>query len=192
MREHDPELPGIGQGAQNFRLRSGVWAAVLVGLLVLPTAGTGLRAGMTDAAWHQNQVTAGSFTAIAISPARLTAQCRYFPAVLGIGSRVEMYWALPSGYQLSESQLWASTSGLGSALAPLTGYNLAQNTRPAATPGQYVTTVPTNLLGGLLGLGTELELSIVMSRHGWTSTPVSTVTNPGLVAGLGGNCRNVI
>lgn len=142
------------------------------------------------ASWQRMQVTGGTLATVTIPSAQLTRTCRYV-SVLGLGGRVEIYWIPPTGYDISKAQVWASTSGLGSVLAPLTGYNLSQNTRFDNTAGHYITTVPTNLLGGLLGLGTELEVSIVISEYGWTSKAASTATNAGLIAGLGGTCRNL-
>jgi hypothetical protein len=57
----------------------------------------------------------------------------------------------------------------------------------------YRTDVPTNLLGGLLGLGTELEIafSIHDTESGWESEPAAVASNAGLIAGLGGSCRNL-
>lgn len=172
-----PRRRGVLLGAA----AAATWALLAPGMPVVE---------VSDASWQRVQVTGGTFTTVSIPAVRLTAACRYV-SVLGLGGRVEIYWVPPTGYDLSKAQVWASTSGLGSVLAPLTGYNLSQNTRFDSAAGHYVTTVPTNLLGGLLGLGTELEVSIVINEHGWTSKPASTATNAGFIAGLGGTCRNI-
>ncbi|GAA4920199.1 hypothetical protein [Nesterenkonia rhizosphaerae] len=141
----------------------------------------------TDATWQSQQHAASPLTS-GIIPAPALVSCRYLPGLLGLGARVELTWSLPQGYTLSEAQVHASTSGVGSVLAPLTGFSMTQNT--VISSGNYVTTVPVNLLGGLLGLGSELELSVVVSRHGWTTqNPRIARANPGLVGGLGGSCR---
>jgi len=145
--------------------------------------------GSTESAWQAEGHATGTLNAATVPAANLIRDCRYRPGVIGLGARVEVYWSTPEGYNLDDAQLWASTSGLGSVLAPLTGFNLRGNT--TGSPGAYTTTVPTNLLGGLLGLGSELEVSIVMSRQGWTSEPASVATNAGLLAGIGGSCRNL-
>jgi hypothetical protein len=184
-----------GSGTQAGRARR-AWrkAAVLSAALAVTCGLLGTGSSFvqpSDASWQRTQVTNGAFAAATVPAARLTNPCRYFSGVLGLGARVEIFWAAPAGYDLSNAQVWASTSGLGSVLAPLTGYNVNGNTRSVSPAGHYVTTVPANLLGGLLGLGSELELSIVIGDHGWTSRPASTATNAGLLAGLGGNCRNL-
>lgn len=147
---------------------------------------------VTEAAWQRSEYATGSFGTITIPAPTLNGQCTYNSGPLGLNSFVRIFWLPPSGYTLAQAEMQASTSGLGSALAPLTGYNLAANTTGNATSG-YVTDVQTNLLGGLLGLGTELQLAIVIKdpATGWTSKSASVASNAGLVAGLGGNCRNL-
>ena len=103
---------------------------------------------------------------------------------------MRIYWKAPSGFTVDDAQMLASTSGLGSSLAPLTGFSFGTTTTGTAVGG-YVTDVPVNLLGGLLGLGSELELVIVMKRYGWTSREAAVATNAGLVLGIGGTCRNL-
>ncbi|KNC19818.1 hypothetical protein AC792_04005 [Arthrobacter sp. RIT-PI-e] len=178
--------------AKGLLLHSRAGLALLFAVsLLLPTQSSPVI-GSTEAAWQRDHVSTGAFGAVTIPAPRLTAPCRFLPGVLTvIGPRIEIYWAPPPTYGDDKAQVWASTAGLGTALAPLTGFNLRQNTAFDARAGHYVTTVPTNLLGGLLGLGTEIELSIVIAEHGWTSTPASTATNAGLVLGLGATCRNL-
>ncbi len=121
----------------------------------------------------------------------LTRACEFRPGLLGIGARVLIHWRLPAGYALADAEVQASTSGLGSVLAPLTGFSLSSNTAQNSD-GTLTTTVPANLLGGLLGLGSELEIAIgVVGPGGWTSSRASIATNAGLIAGLGGTCRNL-
>ncbi len=143
----------------------------------------------TEAAWQVQQPAAGSVTAATIPSPVLTSQCRYRSGLLGLGARVEIYWAAPEGYTVEDAEVFASTEGLGSVLAPLTGFNVEDET--TGSPTNYTTQIKSNLLGGLLGLGSELEVAIVMSRHGWTSEPASIASNAGLIVGIGGNCRNL-
>lgn len=103
---------------------------------------------------------------------------------------LRIHWHAPQGYSLADAELQASSRGLGSVLAPLTGFSFTSTTTGSAATG-YVTDVPVNLLGGLLGLGSELQLTIVVKRYGWTSNGASVATNAGLVAGLGSSCRNL-
>ncbi|MCD4851205.1 hypothetical protein LN996_10325 [Arthrobacter sp. AK01] len=145
---------------------------------------------VTEAAWQRDQYSAGSFGTVTIPAPTLNGPCVYNNGIAGLGAYVRVYWKPPAGYALADAEMQASTSGLGSLLAPLTGYSLAGNTTGTAAGG-YTTDVATNLLGGLLGLGTELQLAIVVKRYGWTSQPASVATNAGLILGLGGNCRNL-
>jgi len=140
----------------------------------------------TEASWQRGEHASGSFAAITIPPPTLNGDCTYNLGPLGLYSYVSIYWFPPNGYDLVDAEMQASTSGLGSVLAPLTGFNMSTNTTGSPTAG-YITNVRTNLLGGLLGLGTELQLSIVMKRYEWTSNPASVISN----AGLTGKCRNV-
>lgn len=174
--------------ARRHRSRWLRWRALLALGLVL---GTGAVA--TDALWTSQSDARASFRAGLVPAPALTRACEYQPGVLGLGARVRIFWSLPAGYTLADVQLLASTSGLGSALAPLTGYSLSSNTQRQGD-GTYRTDVPTNLLGGLLGLGSELEISIRLvpaSAGGWSSARASVASNAGLLAGIGGNCRNL-
>ncbi len=161
--------------------------ALAAGLVV------GLGASASLAAWTDQEQATASFTADVIPAPTLTQTCEFRPGVLGLGARVRIHWALPAGYTLSDVEVHASTSGLGSVLAPLTSFSVIGNTQEQAD-GTYRTEVPANLLGGLLGLGSELEVAIVLvpgEVGGWVSEPASVASNAGLIAGLGGNCRNL-
>lgn len=165
------------------RLRSLLAAGVILG----GTATTSL------ALWSDRVQGAGSFSAVVVPAPTLTRTCEYFPGLLGLGAEVRIYWALPPGYTLDNVQVRASTSGLGSVLAPLTGFNLRSSTQSLGG-GTYRTAVPTNLLGGLLGLGSELEIALILAPPGvggWQSRPASVASNAGLLAGIGGTCRNL-
>ena len=168
-------------------------AALLAGGLMLSSlSASGTDAPVsewTNASWSVPQTATGSVEAGTVPAPRLTAECRYRPGLLGLGSRVEIYWAAPEGYTVDGSEIHASTSGLGSVLAPLTGFSLSGET--SGSPSSYTTEVPTNLLGGLLGLGSELEIALVISDRGWTSESASIATNAGLIGGIGGSCRNL-
>ena len=162
-------------------------AALLLGVgLALPSA-----VAPSDATWTDSEAASASLSAATIPAPTHAAACRYVPGVLGLGARVEIYWKLPTGYQLSNVVTEASTSGLGSVLAPLTGFSLVTNTTLLAD-GSYRTNVPANLLGGLLGLGTELEIALsIADPSGWRSQALRVATNAGLIAGIGGTCRNL-
>lgn len=142
----------------------------------------------TEATWSSTAHAAGELTAGTVPAPQLTAECRYRPGPLGLDPRVEIYWAAPSGYTVDDAEIQASTSGLGSILAPLTGFSLTNNT--SGGPDSYTTEVPRNRLRGLLGLGRELEIAILINDGGWTSESVSIATNAGLIAGIGASCRN--
>lgn len=159
--------------------------ALLLGLF-LPTA-----IERTEAGWTDETVASAEAHAAVIPAPTLTQACDFEPGLLGIGARVEIFWALPERYTLEDVQLQASTSGLGSVLAPLTGFNL-QGSTTTLSDGTLRTDVRTNLLGGLLGLGSELEIALVVQDDsGWESESASIASNAGLLGGLGGNCRNL-
>lgn len=153
----------------------------------------GLAATSTLAGWTDGERASAEFTADVIPAPTLTEDCEFRPGLLGLGARVRIYWELPEGYSLDDIEVQASTSGLGSVLAPLTGFSLTGNT-DQLDDGTYETDVPTNLLGGLLGLGSELEIAMVLAPDGvggWTSEPAAVASNAGLIGGIGGNCRNL-
>lgn len=168
------------------RVRILLAALALLALVLGPAAVNGTLAGWTD-----SKVSQGAFTAGKVPAPELTGNCRFRPGLLGIGASVRVFWKPPAGYQLSSIAVTASTSGLGSVLAPITGFSLTSNTT-SNSDGSYTTDVPTNLLGGLLGLGSELEIAF-QTKHasGWVSTSASVASNAGLLGGIGGNCRNL-
>ncbi len=166
-----------------------VCSAVLV-LAFLLSGGLG-TVRTTLASWTDEESASGSFSAATIPAPVLTADCQFRPGLLGLGARVRIFWELPEGYQLEDVVVQASTRGLGSILAPLTGFSLASNTESTGG-GTYRTDVPTNLLGGLLGLGSELEIAFAVEHEsGWQSETASVASNAGLIGGIGGNCRNL-
>ncbi|MEQ4566585.1 hypothetical protein [Paenarthrobacter sp. CAP02] len=146
----------------------------------------------TEAAWQQEAYGTGTFGTITIPAPTLNGTCTYNPGIAGLGAYVRIFWKPPAGYTLANAEMQASTSGLGSLLAPLTGFSITSSTTGSAAAG-YVTDVPVNLLGGLLGLGTELQLAIVVRDpvNLWVSKPASVATNAGPIAGLGASCRNL-
>lgn len=164
--------------------------ALIVAVPLAVVFGAANPPAATEAGWQRGAFSTGSYGTVTIPAPTLNGACTYDPGFLGLGAYVRVLWKPPAGYALADAEMQASTSGLGSVLAPLTGYSLTANTTGSAAAG-YVTDVPVNLLGGLLGLGTELQLAIVMKRYGWTSKSASVATNAGLVAGLGGSCRNL-
>lgn len=139
----------------------------------------------TEAAWQRTHMTGAQVTAVTIPPARLTKECAYVAGSVLYPARIEIYWTLPAGYDIGKADIQASTSGLGAVL-PLTGFSLSQSTTFDTVAQHNVTAVPV----GLLGLGTTLNLSIVMKEYGWSSRSVSVVaTTPGILT-LGGRCKN--
>ncbi|GAA1489134.1 hypothetical protein [Brachybacterium sacelli] len=145
----------------------------------------------TEAGWTDETVTSAEAHAAVIPAAILTQECDFEPGLLGLRARVEIFWALPEGYTVDDVQVQASTSGLGSVLAPLTGFSV-QGSTVTLPDGSFRTDVPANLLGGLLGLGSELEIALVVQDDsGWDSQPVSIASNAGLIGGIGGSCRNL-
>lgn len=166
-----------------------------VRLRVMLAAGLllGVGASTSLATWTDQEHAEATFVAGVLPAPTLTQQCEFRPGVLGLGARVRIYWELPEGYTLDDVEVQASTSGLGSVLAPLTGFSLEGNTQQQGD-GSYRTNVPANLLGGLLGLGSELEIAIILAPDGvggWESEPASVASNAGLLGGIGGNCRNL-
>lgn len=118
---------------------------------------------------------------------RLANACSYDKGVLGVGAKVIVNWEVPKDYKVENVMLQVSTSGLGSELKSMDGFNLAENTE-SNDDGSYTTKVPTNRLGGLLGLGSELEIALsVQDKDGMKS--VSVATNAGLLGGIEANCR---
>ncbi|WP_024819368.1 signal peptidase I [Arthrobacter sp. 31Y] len=175
------------KGGQEKKATAGA-ALLLVPAFLIPLSGT---TGQTEASWQRSNPAPAYLGALTVPAPVLNGPCSYNPGVLGLGAYVRIRWLPPSTYSLTDAEVQASTSGLGSALAPLTGFSFSgSNTTGNALTG-YVTDVPTNLLGGLLGLGTELQLAIVVKRYTWTSQAASVASNAGLVAGLGGTCRNL-
>lgn len=158
----------------------------LLALVAGPVAVNGTLAG-----WSDERQSEGSFAAGKVPAPTLTKRCEFIPGILGLGARVRVHWKLPQGYQLGDVLVEASTSGLGSILAPIAGFSVQGNTVVNAD-GSYTTDVPTNLLGGLLGLGSELELAFLVEHDsGWRSNRASVASNAGLLGGIGGNCRNL-
>ena len=156
-----------------------------IALVILVLGLSGVRS--TVAAWTDTEGSAGSFTAATVPAPTLTATCEYVTVFLS--DRVEIYWHLPTGYQLTDVDIEASTNGLGSVLAPLTGYNLSLNTTSTGG-GNYTTKVPAGLLTGLLGSLGELQVSLfVKHTSGWRSKPASIASDAGLFSG--GKCRNL-
>lgn len=158
-------------------------AGLALTMLVLGLSG--LRS--TTAAWTDSEEATGSFSAATVPAPTLTKKCEYVGRILT--GRVEIYWHLPTGYQLTDVEIEASTRGLGSVLAPITGYNLSLNTTSTGS-GNYTTKVPAGALTGLLGSLSELEVALyVKDSSGWRSKPAAIASNAGLL--LSGTCRNL-
>lgn len=170
-------------------LRSRRIRALIAGLalVVLVLGLSGVRSTM--AGWTDSEEASGSFSAATVPAPVLTNKCQYRSGVVDLGARVRIFWKLPAGYQLDDIVVEASTSGLGSVLAPITGFYLSPNTTSNGG-GKHTTDVPTGLLGGLLGTGDELEIAFFAKHEsGWRSKPAAIASNAGLLGS--GNCRNL-
>ena len=152
--------------------------------LLLPASNHSM---VTDAAWQDTDITSGSFAAITIPAPTLNGDCSYNGLV---NPYVRIYWRAPGGYSAADAELQLATTGLGSVLAPVTGYSVAANTTGTAAEG-YVTDVRVSLVDSLIGLGSEFRLAIVMKRYGWTSKEASVRATAGIVAGIGSSCTNI-
>ncbi|MGO2860197.1 MAG: hypothetical protein ACTIC1_03500 [Brevibacterium sp.] len=167
------------------RSRAALASVALLALVLGPVAVDG-----TLAAWKDSKTSQASFNAAKVPAPVLTAECKYRYPLLGYG-RVEIYWRLPEGYQLSDVVVETSTKGLGSLLSPLTGYDVSQNTITNGD-GTYTTEVRTNLLGGLLGGGTRINIGLYVEHDsGWKSSSALVESSAGLLAGIGGSCHNL-
>lgn len=179
------------QSRRHWPLRSRRFRALIAGLALVMLVFGLSSVRSTVAGWTDSGEAVGSFSAATVPAPVLTENCEYRPGIIGLGARVRIFWKLPAGYQLDDIVVEASTSGLGSVLAPLTGFNLRSNTTSTGG-GTYRTDVPANLLGGLLGLGSELEIAFLVEHEsGWQSESASVASNAGLIGGIGGNCRNL-
>lgn len=168
-----------------------MWRPVLAGVLALGLAGIAGGNGTTptEANWADAEVATGQFTALTVPPPTATRACEY-RSILGLGGRVYLYWTPPAGYEVSDMVIKASSNGLGTLLAPITGFSLSGNTT-VVSGRNYKTTMSANLLGGLLGLNTALEVAIVTKDGTWESVPLSFETNAGVALGLGQYCKNL-
>ncbi|GAA2028199.1 hypothetical protein GCM10009720_04980 [Yaniella flava] len=147
------------------------------------------KIGATEASWTAEAHATGFLQAGAVPPAELAVEaCDYIPGLLG--ARVEVYWSAPDGYELANANILADSSGLGAILAPLTGFNLQENTvENSGNDHDYTTTFRMNLLGSLLPLGDSLRIAIQMEHpqaSTWTSDPVSVDVRTGLL--ISGSC----
>lgn len=172
------------------RMIAAVSAAVLLLTLVLSGGGGALRT--TLAHWTDEKTVGATFQAKTIPPPVLTAECQFRPGLLGAGARVRIFWELPDGYELDDVDAGYSASGLGSILDPVTGFSERSNTT-ATGDGTYTTDVPSNLLGGLLGLGYEVTIvfAIEDEESGWVSKPAAVAANAGVIGGISGSCTNL-
>ncbi|WP_455835163.1 hypothetical protein [Pseudarthrobacter siccitolerans] len=141
---------------------------------------------VTDAAWQDTDALTGSFAAATIPAPTLNGECSYNGV---LNPYVRIYWKAPAGYSVNDAELQVSSAGLGSVLAPVTGYSVTANTTGSAVAG-YVTDVRVSVVDGLVGLLSDFRLAIVMKRYGWTSKAASVRANAGLVLGVAADCDN--
>lgn len=165
-------------------------AGAMVPLVLLAGMLLPVSIQQTEAGWTAETSVSATAAAAVIPAPQLTAQCQYRPGVLGLGAEVRIHWALPAGYELTDIVFQKSSNGLGSLLEPITGFSGVSGTT-RNTDGTYTTTVPVGLLGGLLGLGSGMNLGVtVKDDSGWTSQPALVMARSGAIAGLGSGCWN--
>lgn len=164
------------------RVRAGLAAGLLLGF----------GATSSLAAWTGQEHASAAFEAATLPRPTLTQECEYvYRGIAGTRSYVNIYWSIPEEYGLEDVDLQARTRGIGSVLAPITGFDLESNTTSLGG-GAYRTQFGVNFLGGL-GLGDELDVAIVLAPEGpgtWTSEPALVASNTGLL-GLTAYCRNL-
>lgn len=127
---------------------------------------------------------------VTVGAPTLTEACGVKKGVMGLGAKIVIHWKAADGYSVENAEVLASTKGLGSALSTFEGFNLAANTT-TNSDGSFSTEVPTNMLGGLLGLGSEIEIALRTVDGENVSDTASVATNGGLIAGLSLECRNI-
>ncbi|WP_087485839.1 hypothetical protein [Brachybacterium massiliense] len=143
----------------------------------------------TEAGWTDTTPIAGEVTASTIPAPMLTRDCEFRPGGLGLAARVRIHWNLPEGYTLQQATLQQATGGVGSILEPVLGFSFSSNTAQNGD-GTYTTTIPTGLLGGLLGLGSTMRFGItVEDPSGWRSEP-AIIEAQSILLGIG-TCEHV-
>ena len=167
------------------KFRKALLPVLAASLVVLLSAST--PPAVTDAAWQDTDVSTASFAAITIPAPTLTGDCSYNGV---LNPYVRIYWKAPAGYSKEDAELQIASTGLGSVLAPVTGYSVATNTTGTPAAG-YITDVRISVVDGLVGLLSDFRLAIVMKRYGWTSQPASVRANAGVALGLAASCSNM-
>lgn len=164
-------------------------ALLVLGLL----CGGGSTASL--ASWADQEQAAATFTAAVVPAAELTRDCSFVYGLLGLTvTHVEVHWRLPEGAAFEDVVVSRSTDGLGSLLAPITGFSLAGSTSQNAD-GSYRTRIPVSLLGGLVGLNAGLRVGITVvppeGDDAWRSETAMVEANLGVLAGIGAYCTRV-
>lgn len=169
-----------------------------VRLRVLLALGMVFAAGATGslASWADDEHASAAFTATTLQAPTMTKNCSFVYGGL-LGTRldfVEVHWRLPEGAAFEDVVVSRSTDGLGSVLAPITGFDLGAATTGNAD-GSYTTRIPVSLLGGLLGLGAGLRIGVTIvpdvGNDEWRSETAMAEANLGIAAGIGAYCRSV-
>lgn len=148
----------------------------------------------TSADWQDTTSLSAKAGALRIPAPALSRPCEFRAGALGLGASVRVYWKLPGSYVLGDAAVLAGSSGVGSVLQPITGFAIDSGNTVLVSGREYRTDVPASLLGGLLGFNTELRVAILLKpaqAAPWTSEPALVRANAGLVAGIGGSCRNL-
>lgn len=154
---------------------------VLAGILALGLLGFmgGSATTSTEATWTDQELSQGQFTTLVVPSPTATKECTYQ------NNAVHLYWTLPSGYELADMTISASSDGLGAALELS-----AEHTK--LVPGRdYETTMSSRLLGELLGLNAVWEVAIITEDGTWKSAPLKFEASPGLALGIGSYCKNL-
>lgn len=163
---------------------------------VLLALGMVFAAGATGslASWVDSERSSTTFTATVLQAPTMTKDCSFvYGGLLGLTlTHVEVYWRLPEGASFDDVVVSRSTDGLGSLLAPITGFDLGAATSQNAD-GSYTTRIPVSFLGGVAGLGAGLRVGITIvpdvGGEQWRSDTAVAEANLGVLLGIAAYCR---
>lgn len=169
------------------------WTRLRVLLVLGLLCGSSTTASL--ASWTDQEGAAAAFTAASVPTPVMTRDCSFVYGILGLTvTHVEVHWRLPDGAAFEDVVISRSTDGIGSLLAPITGFSLEESTTQNAD-GTYSTRIPVSLLGGLLGLNAGLLVGITVvpdvGDDAWRSETALAEANLGVVAGIAAYCRTV-
>lgn len=128
---------------------------------------------------------------VSVPAASLTDNCVFNGGVMGIGAKISIFYSIPEGYSVDDIKVITSVQQNNDDMKDLEGFSLTDNTTNVSE-NNYKTDIKTNVLGGLLGLGSSMKVGLVVSNSdGVRSEPILVEANPGMVSGIGGYCNNV-